>query len=242
MRTVCRMTARVRDTLAERIAPGVTTLELGELARTLIEEQGSRSAFYGYHGFPGQICVSVNEEVIHGIPAPRVIQAGDIVSIDTGVCFEGFIGDTAVTVAAGEIDEEKRKLLDVTQEALAAGIAQAVPGNRVGDVSYAIQRYVEAAGFSVVREFVGHGIGRDMHEDPQIPNFGRPGKGPKLKPGMTLAIEPMVNAGSGKVVVLEDGWTAVTRDRRPSAHFEHTIAVTPGKPEILTVDGRAGGR
>ena len=235
MRRVNRMTARVRDELAAMVRPGITTLDLGNAAFELIRKLGGTSAFYGYHGFPGQICVSVNEEVVHGIPGKRVIKEGDIVSIDTGITFGGFIGDTAVTVAAGEISDEKRKLIEVTKAALDAGIAKAVAGNRLGDISHAIQAVVEAAGFSVVREFVGHGIGRDMHEDPQIPNFGRPGRGPNLKPGMTLAIEPMVNIGGPKVEVLEDKWTAVTKDGSPSAHFEHTVAVGVTAPEILTL-------
>jgi len=235
MRCVNRMTARVRDELAAMVRPGITTLELGNAAFELIRKLGGTSAFYGYHGFPGQICVSVNEEVVHGIPGKRIIREGDIVSIDTGIAFGGFIGDTAVTVAAGEIDGEKKKLIEVTKAALNAGIAKAIAGNRLGDISHAIQTVVEAAGFSVVREFVGHGIGRDMHEDPQIPNFGKPGHGPKLKPGMTLAIEPMVNIGSPKVKVLDDNWTAVTCDGSASAHFEHTVAVGVIAPEILTL-------
>ncbi|NOU35618.1 MAG: type I methionyl aminopeptidase [Kiritimatiellaceae bacterium] len=235
MRRVNRMTARVRDELAAMVRPGITTLELGNAAFELIHKLGGVSAFHGYHGFPGQICVSVNDEVVHGIPGKRVIKEGDIVSIDTGITFGGFIGDTAVTVAAGKIDGEKKKLLEVTKAALDAGIAKAVAGNRLGDISHAIQTVVEAAGFSVVREFVGHGIGRDMHEDPQIPNFGNPGRGPKLKAGMTLAIEPMVNIGGPKVEVLEDKWTAVTKDGSASAHFEHTVAVGITAPEILTL-------
>ncbi|MFA7256652.1 MAG: type I methionyl aminopeptidase [Kiritimatiellales bacterium] len=235
MRCVNRMTARVRDELAAMVRPGISTLELGNTAFELIREFGGTSAFYGYHGFPGQICVSVNEEVVHGIPGKRVIKEGDVVSIDAGITFGGFIGDTAITVAAGEISDEKKKLLEVTRAALDAGIAKAVSGNRLGDISYAIQTVVEAAGFSVVREFVGHGIGRDMHEDPQIPNFGKPGHGPKLKPGMTLAIEPMVNIGGPKVKVLDDNWTAVTCDGSVSAHFEHTVAVGIAAPEILTL-------
>jgi methionyl aminopeptidase len=234
MRRVNRMTAQVRDELAAMVRPGITTLELGNAAFELIRKLGGTSAFYGYHGFPGQICVSINEEVVHGIPGKRVIKDGDIVSIDTGITFGGFIGDTAITVAAGEIDDEKKKLLQVTKAALDAGIAKAVVGNRLGDISHAIQTVVEAAGFSVVREFVGHGIGRDMHEDPQIPNFGKAGHGPKLKPGMTLAIEPMVNIGGPKVKVLADNWTAVTCDGSASAHFEHTVAVGVTAPEILT--------
>jgi methionyl aminopeptidase len=235
MRRVNRMTAQVRDELAAMVRPGITTLELGNAAFELIRKLGGTSAFYGYHGFPGQICVSINEEVVHGIPGKRVIKDGDIVSIDTGITFGGFIGDTAITVAAGEIDDEKKKLLKVTKAALDAGIAKAVVGNRLGDISHAIQTVVEAAGFSVVREFVGHGIGRDMHEDPQIPNFGKAGHGPKLKPGMTLAIEPMVNIGGPKVKVLADNWTAVTSDGSASAHFEHTVAVGVTAPEILTL-------
>ena len=234
MRRVNRMTACVRDELAAMVRPGITTLDLGNAAFELIRKLGGTSAFHGYHGFPGQICVSINEEVVHGIPGRRVIRDGDIVSIDTGITFGGFIGDTAVTVAAGKIDAEKRKLIEVTKAALDAGISKAIAGNRLGDISYAIQSVVEAAGFSVVREFVGHGIGRDMHEDPQIPNFGKAGHGPKLKPGMTLAIEPMVNIGGPKVMVLDDKWTAVTADGSASAHFEHTVAVGVTAPEILT--------
>lgn len=235
MRRVNRITARVRDELAARVCPGITTRDLGNAAGELIRKHGGSSAFYGYHGFPGQICVSVNDEVVHGIPGPRVIREGDIVSIDTGVSLGGFIGDTAITVVAGAISAEKQKLLEVTQASLKAGISKAVAGNRLGDISSAIQEVVEAAGFSVVREFVGHGIGRNLHEDPQIPNFGKPGRGPKLKPGMTLAIEPMVNFGDRKVEVLEDDWTVVTKDGSASAHFEHTVAVGVTAPEILTI-------
>lgn len=234
MRRVNRITARVRDELAALVCPGITTLDLGNAAGELIRKYGGTSAFYGYHGFPGQICVSVNDEVVHGIPGPRVIRDGDIVSIDTGIRIDGFIGDTAITVAAGKISDEKQRLLDVTKAALAAGIAKAVVGNRLGDISHAVQTVVEEAGFSVVREFVGHGIGRDLHEDPQIPNFGKPGRGPVLKAGMTLAIEPMVNIGSPRVEILEDKWTVVTCDGSASAHFEHTVAVGLA-PEILTL-------
>jgi methionyl aminopeptidase len=217
------------------VCPGITTLDLGNAAFELIRKLGGTSAFYGYHGFPGQICVSINEEVVHGIPGKRIIRDGDIVSIDAGLSFGGFIGDTAVTVAAGKIDDKKQKLLEVTKAALDAGISKAVAGNHLGDISSAIQVVVEAAGFSVVREFVGHGIGRNMHEDPQIPNFGKAGRGPRLKAGMTLAIEPMVNAGGSKVKVLDDNWTAVTCDGSASAHFEHTVAVGVTAPEILTL-------
>jgi len=235
MRRVNRMTAQVRDSLAAMVCPGITTLDLSNAAYELIRKLGGTSAFYGYHGFPGQICVSINEEVVHGIPGKRIIRDGDIVSIDAGIDFGGFIGDTAVTVAAGKIDDKKKKLLQVTKAALDAGISKAVAGNHLGDISNAIQVVVEAAGFSVVREFVGHGIGRDMHEDPQIPNFGKAGRGPRLKLGMTLAIEPMVNAGDSKVRVLDDNWTAVTCDGSASAHFEHTVAVGLTSPEILTL-------
>jgi len=235
MRKVNGMTARVRDQLAAMVKPGITTLDLGNAACEWIRSCGGVSAFYGYQGFPGQICVSVNDEVVHGIPGPRVIREGDLVSIDVGIRYEGFIGDTAITVAAGAVDSERARLLEVTRAALDAGTAKAVAGNRVGDISYAIQSVVEAAGFSIVREFVGHGIGRDMHEDPQVPNFGKPGRGAKLRPGMTLAIEPMVNLGGAKVEVMEDGWTAVTQDGSPSAHFEHTVAVGVSAPEILTL-------
>ncbi|MCU0857109.1 MAG: type I methionyl aminopeptidase [Pontiellaceae bacterium] len=240
MRRVNRITAQVRDDLAALVRPGITTLDLDTAAFELIRRHGGVSAFYGYRGFPGQICVSINEEVVHGIPCKRVIREGDIVSIDTGISLGGFIGDTAITVAVGKVDDEKRRLLEVTRAALEAGVAKAVSGNHLGDISHAIQTVVEAAGFSVVREFVGHGIGRDMHEEPQIPNFGKPGRGPKLKPGMTLAIEPMVNMGGSKVKVLQDDWTAVTCDGSLSAHFEHTVAVGISAPEILTLSPNSG--
>lgn len=235
MRTVNQMTARLRTALAEMVQPGITTLELGDFAKKMIREMGGISAFYGFHGFPGQICVSINDEVVHGIPGRRIIHEGDIVSIDTGISFGGFIGDTAVTVAAGKISDENKRLLDVCKASLDAGIAMAVEGNRLGDISHAVQKVVENAGLSVVREFVGHGIGRDMHEDPQIPNFGKPGRGPLLRAGMTLAIEPMVNIGGPKVKVLDDNWTAVTKDGTNSAHFEHTVAVGKTGPDILTL-------
>lgn len=238
MRRVNQMTARVRNAVAAHVKPGITTLELGNLAQKMIREMGGTSAFYGYYGFPGQICVSINDEVVHGIPGRRIIQEGDLVSIDTGVSFGGFVGDTATTAVAGKIDGEKQRLLDVTQAALAAGIAKAVEGNRIGDISHAIQTVVEEAGFSIVRDFVGHGIGKEMHEDPQIPNFGKPGRGPKLKAGMTLSIEPMVNLGAEKVRVLDDQWTVVTKDGSPSAHFEHTVAIGKTKAEILTLPQR----
>ncbi len=235
MRRVCKMTAHLRDNLALMIRPKITTKTLGDIARKWIRDMGAVSAFYGYCDYPGQICVSVNEEIVHGIPGSRVIKEGDIVSIDTGIHHGGFVGDTAITVPVGKINDEKKRLLNVTQAALTAGISQAVAGNRLGDISHAIQTVAETAGFSIVREFVGHGIGRQMHEKPQIPNFGKPNRGPKLKAGMTLAIEPMVNAGESKVTILADKWTVVTKDGRPSAHFEHTVAVGTTEPEILTL-------
>ncbi len=234
MRASCRIAARVRDEVATKVTPGVTTAELGEYADELVRKRGGTSAFLGYRGFPGQICVSINEEVVHGIPGPRRIAIGDIVSLDIGVLFDGFYGDTATTVMVGVTDPEVIKLVRTTQRALETGLAQARVGGRLSDVSHAIQKISEDAGFSIVRDFVGHGIGRSLHEDPQIPNFGSPHKGPRLKHGMTLAVEPMVNIGEADVEVQEDGWTVLTKDGSPSAHFEHTIAVLDGGVEILT--------
>jgi methionyl aminopeptidase len=234
MRVSGSMAARVRDAVASKVAPGVTTMELDSYAQEIIEDLGASSSFYNYRGYPGHICVSINDAVVHGIPGPRRIQVGDIVSLDVGVEYDGFIGDTATTVMVGVTDADVIRLVDVTEKALEAAIEKAVAGNRLSDISHAVESVATQAGFSVVREFVGHGIGREMHEEPQIPNFGPPGRGPRLKPGMTLAIEPMVNIGVADVDVLEDGWTVLTRDRRPSAHFEHTIAVQDGRAEILT--------
>ena len=234
MRASAQIAAYVRDTVASRIAPGVTTRELDAYASELIAREGAKSSFLGYRGFPGHTCISVNEEVVHGIPGPRKIARGDVVSLDVGVQFEGFVGDTATTVMVGVTDPEVIRLVRVAEQALAAGIARAVPGGRLSDISNAIEREVVQAGFSVVRDFVGHGVGRSMHEDPQIPNYGPPGRGPRLREGMTLAIEPMVNMVTAEVDVLDDGWTVVTRDRRPSAHVEHTVAIGPNGPEILT--------
>jgi len=235
MRIVAKKTGTILHKVAAKVAPGVTTKELDDYAAELAREQEGRCAFYGYHGFSGHICSSVNDEVVHGIPGRRVIKDGDIVSIDFGLVFGGFVGDTAITVPAGEIDPEWQRLLDVTQASLMAGIGQAVEGNRLSDISNAVQVVAEDAGFSVVRDFVGHGIGRELHEDPQIPNYGPPGRGPVLKAGMTFAIEPMINLGVHKTKTLGDGWTVVTNDRLPSAHFEHTIAVGKEKAEILTL-------
>jgi methionyl aminopeptidase len=234
MRAACAAAAQVLASVAALVQPGRTTAELDAVAGDLIASLGGKSAFLGYRGYPGQVCVSVNEEVVHGIPGSRRIQYGDIVSIDVGIVLDGYIGDNATTVAVGVVEPRTAELLQVTAAALQAGIAQARAGNRVGAISQAVQACVEAHGFSPVREFVGHGVGRRMHEEPQIPNFGKRSDGPKLKPGMTLAIEPMINAGTHEVQVLEDGWTVVTADRQPSAHFEHTVLVTAGEPEILT--------
>lgn len=240
MRRSNRIAARVRDAIASEIRPGVTTADLDELAEALIREQGARSAFKGYRGYPGNICVSVNEEVVHGIPGMRPIRMGDIVSLDVGVVCKGFVGDTATTVMVGATDVETVRLVETTRQALTAALAAVRDGTRLSDVSYAIESTARAAGFSVVRDFVGHGIGRSMHEEPQIPNFGPPGRGPVLREGMTLAIEPMLNRGASGVEVLADGWTVVTRDGLPSAHFEHTVAVGVSGVEILTETDRDG--
>ena len=234
MRVACAAAAEILQTAAAMCVPGTTTKELDEAAGELIARFGGKSPFLGYKGYPGNICVSVNEEVVHGIPGKRRVQYGDIVSLDIGIILDGYVGDNATTVAVGVVKPRTQELLRVTQLALEAGIAQARPGNRVGDISHAVQNVVEGYGFSVVREFVGHGVGRRMHEEPQIPNYGSAGDGSKLKPGMTLAIEPMINAGVSEVQMLSDGWTVVTADGAPSAHFEHTVLVTGGDPEILT--------
>jgi methionyl aminopeptidase len=230
----------VADTLAllgESIRPGVTTQELDEIAEEHIRSQGGTPTFKGYHGFPASICTSPNSMVVHGIPGAYRVEDGDLISVDVGVTLGGFVADSAYTFAVGEIDEEAQRLLDVGQGALEAGIEHARAGNHVGDISAAVQRTVEEAGFSVVKSLVGHGIGRSMHEEPQIPNWGDPGRGPELEPGMTLAIEPMINAGSSEVVVAEDRWSISTDDGSLSAHFEHTVAVTQAEPRILTLAG-----
>ena len=234
MRKAGRMVAEVLATLKEKIQPGITSLELDRLAEEKCLKWKARPAFKGYGGFPFTICASPNDRVVHGFPNKQPLQDGEIISIDFGLIIDGFYGDSAVTIPVGEIDETTRRLLTVTKESLESGIAAAQPGGRLSDISHAVQTRVEQDHFSVVREFVGHGIGRQLHEDPQIPNYGPPARGPKLKAGMTLAIEPMVNVGSPAVKVLEDGWTAVTSDGRRSAHFEHTVAITENGPEILT--------
>ena len=234
MRAAGRVVAGALAGVGERIRPGVTTAELDRFAEEYIKKQGARPAFKGYMGYPATLCTSVNEVVIHGIPSDRVLHEGDVIGIDVGAVLDGFYGDGACTFPVGEISAELARLLEVTERCLLLGIDKAVAGNRVSDVSHAVQAHAEANGYSVVREFVGHGIGRALHEDPQVPNFGPPGQGPRLKAGTTLAIEPMINMGASHTVVLEDGWTAVTLDRRPSAHFEHTVAVTEAGPEVLT--------
>lgn len=234
MRRACVAAAEVLRAVAVLVEPGRTTAQLNEAAGEFIRQRGGKSAFLGYRGYPGEVCVSVNDEVVHGIPGNRKIQYGDIVSLDVGIILDGYVGDNATTVAVGVVKPRAAELLRVTEQALYAGIAQARVGRRVGDISRAIQAMVEAHGFSPVREFVGHGVGRKMHEEPQIPNFDEGRKTPKLKAGMTLAIEPMINAGSHEVHVLGDGWTVVTADGAPSAHFEHTVLVTEGEAEILT--------
>jgi methionyl aminopeptidase len=213
---------------------GATTREIEQFADNRIRSLGGKSAFRGYRGYPSCICTSINEEVVHGIPSSRKLKEGDIISIDLGVLFDGFFGDAAYTFPVGRIDEEAALLMKVTEEALYCGIDKAVVGNRVNDISHAIQQHAEQHGFSVVKTFVGHGIGRQLHEEPQVPNFGIPGQGPRLRQGMTLAIEPMINAGTFEVNVLEDGWTAVTADGKRSAHYEHTVVVMPERARILT--------
>lgn len=235
MRAAGRLVGQVLTALAAKVAPGVTTAELDAIAEALIVDAGATPAFKGYHGYPATICASVNDEVIHGIPSgQRVLNAGDVISIDVGAKLNGYYGDSAVTLAVGPISEAAATLLRVTEESLYKAIEVVKPGSRISDIGHAVQKHVEAHGFSVVREFVGHGIGQEMHEEPQVPNYGEPGRGPRLAEGMVIAIEPMVNAGKPQVKVLSDGWTAVTRDHSLSAHFEHTVAVTADGPWILT--------
>ncbi|GHU99435.1 methionine aminopeptidase [Bacteroidia bacterium] len=227
----------VSDTLAEvakHIRPGVTTLELNAIAETFIRSHGAVPGFLGYGGFPYTLCVSVNEQVVHGFPSEYTLREGDIVSVDCGTIIGGFYGDSAYTFAVGEIDPQVRKLLDVTKEALYKGVEQARAGARVGDISAAVQHCAESNGFSVVRELVGHGLGRDMHEEPEVPNYGNRGRGPLLKEGMVLCIEPMINMGGRAVVFEQDGWTVRTRDRKPSAHFEFAVAIRKGEADVLT--------
>lgn len=235
MRPACAVASSVLEEVGAFIRPGLTTKEVDDFAAERIRHYGAKSAFLGYRKYPCCICISVNEQVVHGLAGPRRLEFGDIVSLDIGVTYQGYIGDTAKTVAVGGCDVRAQRLMDVTEQALAEGIAQALPGNRVVDISRAVQKYVESNGFSVVREFVGHGVGKTVHEEPQVPNFVETGKSsPKLRPGMTIAIEPMVNAGTPQVQMLSDGWTVVTKDGQLSAHFEHTVLITEAEPEIMT--------
>ena len=235
-----RIVAEVLQELKEQVKPGVTTLDLDRIAEEGIRKRGGLPAFKGYRGFPATLCASVNNEIVHGIPSKRVLQEGDIIGLDLGAVVDGYYGDAAITVAVGAIPPEVQHLVRVTEESLYRGIEQMKAGNRLSDVSNAVQTHVEAAGYSVVKDFVGHGIGQSLHEEPQLPNFGKPGQGPRLRAGMVLAIEPMVNMGKDGVRVLGDHWTAVTEDGSLSAHFEHTVAVTEAGPVILTSNnGRA---
>jgi methionyl aminopeptidase len=241
VRAACLVVHDVLDELARAAVPGVTTAELDHLAASGARARGATPAFLGYHGYPASLCISVNDEVVHGIPsARRVLRDGDVVGLDFGVVLDGFYGDAARTVPVGQASPDALRLLETTRDALLAGVAAALPGGRLGDIGAAIQALVEARGYSVVREFVGHGIGRRLHEPPQVPNYGRAGSGKRIEVGLVLAIEPMVNAGAPEVALLDDGWTAVTADGSLSAHFEHTVAVTENGPEILTLPPSAG--
>jgi len=235
MRQACKITAAARALAGEMVRPGVSTKAIDKAVYDFIVAQGAKPSFLGYNGFPGSTCISVNSTVIHGIPGDYILKDGDIVSVDVGAYYKGFHGDCAATFPCGTISAEAQKLIEVTKHSFFEGIRFATQGHRVSDISHAIQTYVESNGFSVVRSFVGHGVGRQLHEDPEVPNFGRPGHGPRLLKGMTLAIEPMVNAGVYDVRVLKDGWTTVTADGKLSAHYENTVLITDGEPEILTV-------
>ena len=236
MKDACRISAEALRVAGEAVKPGVTTLEIDTIVRQYIEKQGATPSFLGYGGFPASVCISVNNVVIHGIPSKNtVLKEGDIVSVDVGAYYRGFHGDNAYTFPCGKISADAQALLDATKESLFEGIKQACPGNRVGDIGSAVQKYVEARSYSVVRDFVGHGVGAKLHEDPSVPNYGTPGRGPRLLPGMTIAIEPMVNQGAYQVKVLDDEWTTVTLDGKLSAHFEHTVAITPDGPRIMTL-------
>lgn len=235
MRRAGFIVAEVLALMSELVKPGITTKDLDIAAEKLIRSRGARPLFLGYGGFPASICASVNEQVVHGIPGDRVLKAGDIISIDVGAEKDGYCGDAARTFAVGEIDPETMRLLQVTESSLQEGLQMAVAKNRLGDISHCIQKVVENEGFSVVRDYTGHGIGKQMHEDPAVPNYGKAGRGMRLVNGMTLAIEPMVNMGTHKVITLSDGWTVVTKDLKPSAHFENTVAITPNGPQIMTI-------
>ena len=235
MRQACKITAAARALAGEMVRPGITTREIDKAVHDFIVSQGAKPSFLGYNGFPASACISVNSTVIHGIPGGYILKDGDIVSVDVGAFYKGFHGDCAATFACGAISTEAQKLIEVTQQSFFEGMKFATKGKRVQDISHAIQTYVESNGFSVVRSFVGHGIGRQLHEEPEVPNYGAPGRGPRLLPGMTLAVEPMVNVGTHEVRVLKDGWTVKTADGKLSAHYENTVLITDGEPEILTV-------
>jgi methionyl aminopeptidase len=235
MREACAISAGALKVAGEAVEPGVTTAEIDKIAYDYIRKSGAEPNFLHYNGYPATACISINDEVIHGIPGDRVIKAGDIVSIDLGAKIHGFHGDNAATFAAGDISPEAKRLCDTTRESLYVGIEKAVAGGRIGDIGAAVAAYCEARGFSVVRDYVGHGVGKNLHEDPSVPNFGTPGRGVRLLPGMTLAIEPMINLGKAAVKTLSDGWTVKTKDGSLSAHFEHTVAITPDGPKIMTV-------
>ena len=236
MKDACRISAEALRVAGEAVKPGVTTYEIDTIVRNYIEKQGATPSFLGYGGFPASACISVNNVVIHGIPSKKcVLREGDIVSVDVGAYYEGFHGDNAYTFPCGEVSAKAQALLDATREGLNMGIAQALVGNRIGDIGSAVQKYVEARSYSVVRDFVGHGVGAKLHEDPSVPNYGTPGRGVRLLPGMTIAIEPMINEDTFEVRVLDDKWTTVTKDGKLSAHFEHTVAITPDGPKIMTL-------
>ncbi|MCY0876095.1 MAG: type I methionyl aminopeptidase [Firmicutes bacterium] len=235
MREAGRIVAQTHAAIKVAIAPGVTTRELDAIGESVIRKAGATPSFLGYNGFPASICASVNDQLVHGFPSDRKLREGDIISVDIGAFFKGYHGDSAWTYAVGEISQVAQDLLAVTEASLHAGIAQAQVGNRLSDISHAVQMYAEPKGYAIVKDYVGHGIGRDMHESPQIPNYGPPGKGPRLRAGMVLAIEPMVNVGDAEVRTLEDNWTVVTQDGSLCAHFEHTVAITDNGPELLTV-------
>ena len=235
MREACRISAGALRVAGEAVRPGISTWEIDRIAYNYIKSQGAEPNFLGLYGFPATACISINDEVIHGIPSKtRILKEGDIVSIDLGAKKDGFNGDNAATFAVGNISEEARKLMDVTRESLYEAIKAAVPGNKIGDIAFAVQSYCESHGYGVVREYTGHGVGKELHEDPSVPNYGKAGRGVRLIPGMTLAIEPMINAGTASIKVMPDGWTVKTRDAKLSAHFEHTVAITADGPVILT--------
>lgn len=235
MLEACRISAEALKIAGEAVEPGVSTWEIDRIARRFIESAGAKPTFLHYNGFPATACISINDEIIHGIPdKSHIVKAGDIVSIDLGACINGFTGDNAATFACGEISAEAKRLIETTEESLYLGIKAAVPGGRIGDVGHAIQKYCEERGYGVVKEYTGHGVGADMHEDPAVPNYGTPGRGVRLVPGMTIAIEPMINQGTDRIVTMPNGWTVKTADGKLSAHFEHTIAITKDGPVIMT--------